>query len=437
MSIQINDNLRISAPKLVDDRTLKEDGTPYSSKAEVLTTIIASRRALGLIVLIGTDFYYFKTGTTSESHLQPLTISGGVQSVTGGIVDNTDPLNPVVIFTPENYDLLQFSNASSNPFVRLLELEGKVDKVTGYGLSQQNYTSAEKTKLSGIENNAQVNSIELIKRNGVTLPIDPADKSVNIVVDGSGDTEAIDVSYDNTSSGLGSENVQDAIDETNERINSLDDIPTKTSDLTNDSGFITINDIPQHNDLTGLQGGTVTERYHLNQAEHEFVQSISPFRNPPTKGAIVFDPSVAPGIVGIGTGASQLVQRDLNGNIKIDVKPFDDEDLADFGTVKEMTKYRVLTVTASNELIEATTPHTLAIVTDVAHNTIRIEPATTENLGYFVKFKVSGISSVLTPEGGSKIVDMDNVPQDDIALSGTVADFISDGSNWQLVTVLR
>lgn len=401
MSIQINDNLRISAPKLVDDRTLKEDGTPYSSKAEVLTTIIASRRALGLIVLIGTDFYYFKTGTTSESHLQPLTISGGVQSVTGGIVDNTDPLNPVVVFTPENYDLLQFSNASSNPFVRLSGLEGKVDKVTGYGLSQQNYTSAEKTKLAGIENNAQVNSIELIKRNGVALPIDPADKSVNIVVDG------------------------------------LDDIPTKTSELENDSGFITINNIPQHNDLTGLQGGTVTERYHLNQAEHEFVQSISPFRNPPTKGTIVFDPTLPPAIVGIGTGASQIVLRDSNGNIKIDNKPIDDEDLADFGTVKELTRHYIRVVEANNELIEATNPHTLVLVSNLVSATIRINPATTENLGYSVKIKVSGMSSVLTPEGSSKIVDMDNVLQDDITLSSVVAEFISDGSNWQLVTVLR
>lgn len=201
------------------------------------------------------------------------------------------------------------------------------------------------------------------------------------------------------------------------------------------NGYFKVKDV--HNELTGLQGGTATQRYHLSQPEHEFVQSISPYRNPPTKGSIVFDPVLPPAIVGIGTGPSQLVRRDLNGNIKIDVKPFDDEDLADFGTVKEMTKYRVLTVAVNNELIETTTPQTLAIVTDIAHNTIRLAPATVQNTGYSVKVKVAELTTVLTPQGGSFIIDMSNEQQTDISLSNVVAEFISDGSNWQLVTVLR
>ncbi len=36
---------------------------------------------------------------------------------------------------------------------------GKVDKKTGYGLSQNNYSTPEKTKLAGIEDGAQVNTI--------------------------------------------------------------------------------------------------------------------------------------------------------------------------------------------------------------------------------------------------------------------------------------
>ena len=45
------------------------------------------------------------------------------------------------------------------------QLNDKVDKVTGKGLSSEDYTSAEKTKLSGIETGAQVNTITGIKGN--------------------------------------------------------------------------------------------------------------------------------------------------------------------------------------------------------------------------------------------------------------------------------
>ena len=78
---------------------------------------------------------------------------------------------------------------------------GKVDKVDGKGLSTNDYTSEEKTKLANIASGAQVNVIEGIQKNGTT--ISPVNKIVNIP------------------------------------------IPTATSDLTNDSGFITTADIPE------------------------------------------------------------------------------------------------------------------------------------------------------------------------------------------------
>ena len=74
-------------------------------------------------------------------------------------------------------------------------LNGKVSVVEGKGLSTNDFTDALKTKLDGIEANAQVNKIENIKVNNVTQTI--TDKSVDISV------------------------------------------PTKTSDLQNNSGFIT------------------------------------------------------------------------------------------------------------------------------------------------------------------------------------------------------
>lgn len=57
-------------------------------------------------------------------------------------------------------------------------LEQKVDKVSGKGLSTNDFTTAEKTKLSGIGTGAQANVIEAIKVNGVAQDI--TSKAVNI-----------------------------------------------------------------------------------------------------------------------------------------------------------------------------------------------------------------------------------------------------------------
>lgn len=78
---------------------------------------------------------------------------------------------------------------------------GKVDKVDGKGLSTNDYTTTEKNKLSGIASGAQVNVIESITVNGTAATI-------------TSKTAAITT-------------------------------PTKTSDLTNDSGFITTADVPE------------------------------------------------------------------------------------------------------------------------------------------------------------------------------------------------
>lgn len=72
-------------------------------------------------------------------------------------------------------------------------LGGKVDVVSGKGLSTNDYTSAEKQKLSGIASDAQANVIESVKVNGTK--VEPSSKAVDISV------------------------------------------PTKVSQLTNDSGF--------------------------------------------------------------------------------------------------------------------------------------------------------------------------------------------------------
>lgn len=62
------------------------------------------------------------------------------------------------------------------------QLNGKVDKVTGKVLSSNDFTDADKTKLEGIEDDAEVNAIEAIKLDGAELTPDE-NRAVDIPVD--------------------------------------------------------------------------------------------------------------------------------------------------------------------------------------------------------------------------------------------------------------
>lgn len=97
--------------------------------------------------------------------------------------------------------------------------KGKVDKEEGKGLSENDFTNGYKGKLDGIEDGAQVNVIEVVKRNGVALPI--TDKAVDVAV------------------------------------------PTTTSSLTNDSGYIT-NEV---NDLVNYYDKNETDTLIATEAE--------------------------------------------------------------------------------------------------------------------------------------------------------------------------
>lgn len=72
-------------------------------------------------------------------------------------------------------------------------LGDKVDKVTGKGLSEANFTQAEKDKLAEVASGSQVNVIEGVQRNGTDLAPD-LNKKVNIVVP----TALSDLSDDST-----------------------------------------------------------------------------------------------------------------------------------------------------------------------------------------------------------------------------------------------
>jgi len=75
------------------------------------------------------------------------------------------------------------SSTSTNPVQNKVintALGNKVDKVSGKGLSTNDYTNAEKSKLGEIDTGAEVNVIETVKVNGTALEV--TDKAVNVSV---------------------------------------------------------------------------------------------------------------------------------------------------------------------------------------------------------------------------------------------------------------
>lgn len=112
-----------------------------------------------------------------------------------------------------------------------------------YTHTDNNYTTAEQTKLSGIETGAEANVIEDVKVNGTSLTI--TNKSVNVTVptvisDLANDSGYITNSVNNlTNYTLTSDLSAVATSNSYTDLSNKPTIPTATSDLTNDSGYIT------------------------------------------------------------------------------------------------------------------------------------------------------------------------------------------------------
>ena len=70
------------------------------------------------------------------------------------------------------------------------KLNNKVDKITGKGLSTNDFTDAEKGKLAGIEAEAQVNVIETIIP-GENVTVSKSGKTVTISATGGGGTAVV------------------------------------------------------------------------------------------------------------------------------------------------------------------------------------------------------------------------------------------------------
>lgn len=150
-------------------------------------------------------------------------------------------------------------------------LNNKVDKVSGKGLSTNDFTNAYKTKLDGIATGAQVNVIEGITVNSTAVPL--TNKIANLTIptkltdltnDGNFVTDANYVHTDNNFTttlknklngiATGAEvNVQSDWSVTSTSSDAyIKNKPTKVSDFTNDSNFQTQSQVQQAiNDAIG------------------------------------------------------------------------------------------------------------------------------------------------------------------------------------------
>lgn len=163
----------------------------------------------------------------------------------------------------DNDGLLYLWQKIKNVFATKDSLNDKVDKETGKGLSTNDYTTAERNKLNDVASGAQVNVIETVKVNNTALT--PSSKAVNITV------------------------------------------PTKTSDITNDSGFITSADVPEGaaaSTTTPKMNGTAVVGTEMAFARGDHVHPSDTSRVPTTRKvaghALSTDVTLVKSDVGLG-----------------------------------------------------------------------------------------------------------------------------------------
>lgn len=120
--------------------------------------------------------------------IETIKVNGTTQTITSKSVDITVPttsqIETLVDGKLQDYDTSTEVDNKLKDYTKTTDLNNllnnKVDKVTGKGLSTNDYTTAEKNKLAGIAAGAQVNVLEGVQLNGTDLTV--TDKKVNVVI---------------------------------------------------------------------------------------------------------------------------------------------------------------------------------------------------------------------------------------------------------------
>lgn len=137
-----------------------------------------------------------------------------------------------------------------------------VKKISGKGLSTNDYTSAEKEKLSGIASGAQKNVIEKVMVNGTNLSIEDKDKSVRITVPVMVSELDNDVNY----------------------VKKIE-LPTKLSSFANDVGYATTNNVQTSINMALSDYALKSDISSM----YKFKGSVDTYAKLPTSGQTVGD----------------------------------------------------------------------------------------------------------------------------------------------------
>lgn len=271
----------------------------------------------------------------------------------------------------DNDGLLYLWQKIKNKFATITDLSGKVDKVEGKGLSTNDYTTAEKNKLSGIASGAQVNVIETVKVNDTALT--PSSKAVNVTV------------------------------------------PTKTSDITNDSGFITIADVPEGAAASSTipkMDGTAAVGSETTFARGDHIHPSDTSRVPTTRKvaghALSSDVTLVKGDVGLGN-----VDNTADANKPVSTA----QQTALDGKVDKVTGKGLstndYTTAEKNKLAAFGSADTYALKTDITS---------------MYKYKGSVATTSLLPSTGQTVGDVYNVESNGMnyAWDGTAWDALGE-----------
>lgn len=126
---------------------------------------ISDGAAGALINPSGGDFYVltaFKRSGSTEFNIEVLRVTAVDNSTPGECritVARAQEGTTAKAYVSGDYLSLRLTKGSAERFTQPDELATKVDKVAGKGLSTEDYTTAEKTKLAGVAAGAQVNAV--------------------------------------------------------------------------------------------------------------------------------------------------------------------------------------------------------------------------------------------------------------------------------------
>ena len=213
--------------------------------------------AVNLTIPTETSDLINDSGFITASGAPVQSVNGQTGTVSLSIPTKTSDLTNDNGFITSAQSPVQSVNGKSGTVVLT---QDDVGNGTTYVQTQNNYTTTEKTKLSGIATGAQVNVIEFVKRNGVTL--NATGKAVDIVV------------------------------------------PTKTSEVTNDSGFITSAGAPVQS-VSGRTGAVILSKIDVGLGNVDNIQQYS-VSNPPPYPVTSVNGQTGPVSLSIPTKTSDL-----------------------------------------------------------------------------------------------------------------------------------